>query len=567
MRSILFYDFEVFKYDWLICAYDLFDKKWHIIINDSKKLQELYDDYCEDIWIGYNSRNYDEYILACILAGLNPYELSDFIVNKKRKGYEFSDLLSEFRVIGYDAIYMMNGLKKLEAMQGHSIVETSVPFDINRKLTKEEIDETVYYCKNDVLETINVFYLTKSEFDSKLSLVKVFDLPLSYIGKTQAQLSSIILGARKRKHNDEWEIRTPYNLWLKDYARVARWFISEDSHDASAKYEINVYGVPHVFAWGGVHGAIKQYFHTCKEDEVLVMADVDQLYPTIMIEYNLLSRNVKDTDKFKQILDTSLRLKREKKKKEREPYKRICNITYGAEGDKYNAMYDPLHRNLVCCYGQLFLLDLIEKLKGFKLIQSNTDGILYLIKRKDLEKFKSICHQWSERTHLNLSFDEYVYVAQKDVNNYILVDSDGNLKCKGAYVKDLSPLDNDLPIVNKAIRLYLTQNVPVEDTVNSATRLIDFQKIVKLSGLYEAVYHNGIRYTDKVYRVFASTSFADGMIFKYRDGSYSKFGNTPDHSFLDGTDITEKGVPPYLDRQYYIDVAKNRLEQFGARVE
>ena len=62
-----------------------------------------------------------------------------------------------------------------------------------------------------------------------------------------------------------------------------------------------------------------------------------------------------------------------KKKKEREPYKRICNISYGATGDEFNAMYDPLNRNLVCVYGQVLMVMLLEeleeKVKSFKLIQ------------------------------------------------------------------------------------------------------------------------------------------------------------------------------------------------------
>lgn len=37
---------------------------------------------------------------------------------------------------------------------GNDIKETSVPFSIDRKLTDEEIAETVKYCKHDVEQTI-----------------------------------------------------------------------------------------------------------------------------------------------------------------------------------------------------------------------------------------------------------------------------------------------------------------------------------------------------------------------------------------------------------------------------
>ena len=146
----------------------------------------------------------------------------------------------------------------------------------------------------------------------------------------------------------------------------------------------------------------------CATDEVIFDVDVDQLYPSLMIEYNLLSRAVEEPQKFRNILNTSLELKKAGKKKEREPYKRICNITYGAEGDKFNSMYDPLHRNLVCVFGQVFIVDLLDKVEDIiTLLNSNTDGIFVKLKRKDVNEFKRRVHEWEQRTRLHMSYDEF----------------------------------------------------------------------------------------------------------------------------------------------------------------
>ena len=51
---------------------------------------------------------------------------------------------------------------------GNTIKETSVPFDIDRKLTDAEIAETVKYCKSDVYNTIEVFMRIKSEFNDMI---------------------------------------------------------------------------------------------------------------------------------------------------------------------------------------------------------------------------------------------------------------------------------------------------------------------------------------------------------------------------------------------------------------
>ncbi len=544
------------------------EKKYTTIIDSQDELKNYYEKHKEEIWVGYNSRNYDQYILKAILCGFNPKKINDHIISGNG-GWTFSSLLQKVPLNNYDVMTSFHGLKQLEGFMGNNIKETSVDFNLDRKLTQAEIDETVKYCTHDVEQTIEVFFQRKNDFDAHLALIKTFNLPLIYIGKTQAQLASIILEAQKISHDDDWEIRLPDTYILNKYQFVAEWFLNPNNYDENAFLDCEIAGIPHTIGWGGLHGAIDKYFYKCKEDELLVMADVDQLYPTLMIRYHLLSRGIRNYDKFKNILETSLRLKREKKKKEREPYKKICNITYGAMGDKYNNMYDNLHRKLVCVFGQVLLVDLLEKLESFcELIQSNTDGILVKIKRKDFEKLDDTIYEWENRTGLHMSFDIYETVIQKDVNNYIIIDSKGNFKSKGGYVKQLGPLDYDLPIINEALVNYMTKGIKIEETINNCKDLIKFQKIVKVSSKYLYGWHNGKKQTDKTYRVFASKDLKDGYIGKQKcDGAtIEKFANTPEHCFIDNEDMKDKTIPSKLDRKWYIDFAYKRLEDFGIEV-
>jgi DNA polymerase len=284
------------------------------------------------------------------------------------------------------------------------------------------------------------------------------------------------------------------------------------------------------------------------------------------------------------VLDTSMRLKAEGKKKEREPYKRQCNIFYGAEGDKFNPLYDPLHRTLVCVFGQVFLIDLIDKIEDIiTLINSNTDGIFFKVKKRNLEELKRRVAEWESRTGLMMEYTEFTKFIAKDVNNYLAIKADGKIHAKGGYVKDLNDLDYDLPIVNEALRNYMIFGTPVETTVNSCTEFRKFQKIVKLSNKYKWVehelvyiprytkrgkliptYYNHQKYDNKAYRVFASNDENDGRLLKC-DGvrNPAKFGNTPNHCFIFNGDIKDVDIPSKLDRQYYIDLAKKRLEDFG----
>lgn len=559
---MIFYDFEVFKYDWLVVMMDTDTQQESVILNDTDKLTEFYHQHKKAIWVGFNSNGYDRYILKSIICGFNPKEVNDWIIVQKKKGWEFSRQFNQIQLFSYDTMVKRDkSLKQLEGFMGHDIRETTVPFDIDRKLTDDELEEVIFYCRHDVHETMEVFGRQLVEFQSHLSLINEFKLPLKHISKTQAQLAATILGATKNETDDAYNIFLPETLIINKYGNVLEFFKNYTGDPKELK--VDVLGVPHVFAGGGVHGATSKLFYECKPDELMIMADVDQLYPTIMTEYDLLSRGVSQPVKFKNILDTSLKLKAEKRKKEREPYKRICNITYGSEGDKFNPMYDPRNRLLVCIFGQLFLLDLIEKLEvisSLKLIQSNTDGILVKIKRKDFELFDDIIFEWEQRTRLHMSFDFYKKIYQKDVNNYLIVDLKGKHKSKGAYVKKLDHLDYDLPIVNKAVVDYLVKNTPVEETINKCDKLIEFQKITKISGKFDYALYGRKKRHERVFRLFASKSGKE--LKKVKGDSIQKIGYTPDICKIVNTDVTKEKTPDWLDRSWYIDLAKKRIKDF-----
>ena len=65
--GMIFYDFEVFKEDWLAVFIDVTRKEEHVIVNDPDKLKALYEANRKDIWVGYNNRHYDQYIMKGIL--------------------------------------------------------------------------------------------------------------------------------------------------------------------------------------------------------------------------------------------------------------------------------------------------------------------------------------------------------------------------------------------------------------------------------------------------------------------------------------------------------------------
>lgn len=560
---ILFYDFEVFRYDWLVVIIEPEIRKETVIVNDRKKLKDFYESHKSHIWVGFNSKHYDQYIIKAILLGFDPKWINDEIIVKGVDGWRITDAFREIPLNNYDVMTNIDrGLKYFEGSLGNSIKESSIPFDIDRELTDEEIEETILYCRHDVEQTINVFMERYSDFEAQLGLLKMFDLPLSEISKTKVQLSATILEASKKRYHDEFDIDFPSTMRIEKYKSVVDWYKDPENLDYSKSLDIKVAGVPHSFGWGGVHGAINNYIDT----GYFINMDVASLYPSLMIRYDLISRSC-NPERFKEIVDLRLKYKAEKNPLQA-PLKIVINGTYGASKDKNNPLYDPRQANRVCIYGQLLLLDLIEHLEPVcQIIQSNTDGVLVKLRDSSQEAFNDvddIAFEWEQRTGLKLEFDEFVKVIQKDVNNYIIVAPDGHWKSKGAYVKKLGNLDYDLYIVNKAVSECLVNDIPVERTITECDSLKEFQLVKKVGAKYSAIYHGDTPLAEKCVRCFASKNEKDGGLRKLHKvtGRFAKIEGTPLHSRLVNGDINGVSIPDWLDRNWYIEMAQKRVNDF-----
>lgn len=624
---MIFYDFEVFKDDWLAVFIDVTRKTEQVIVNNPDELKALYEANTSNIWVGFNNRHYDQYIMKGILLGMNPKRINDWIILEKREGWQFSSVFNKVPMTNYDV--MPNppvGLKTMEGFLGSNIKETDVPFNINRKLTKAEIEETIKYCWHDVEQTIKIFLEKIDEFNAMHGIIQAFPnmVSLSNIGDSEARITAKVLGCVKQDFNDEFDYFFLPCLRLNKYKYVQDWFeqkrqealemdlVHMDKYDKKLWYksqnlETVVAGIPHTFGFGGLHGAADMPIHRTGQ---ILHVDVNNYYPSMLIAWGLVTRaatndnyhlvyNTRKSMKAKQVAAAKAGNKAEAKnwKKAQLPYKKMLNALSGGMKDETNPAYDPRNNNCMCINGQLMLLDLIEHLEvipGFELIQSNTDGLIIWIPDTDeaFEMVDDICWEWEQRCSTDLceillELDNISEIYQKDVNNYLWVGADGSVERIGAYVKELSATDNDLPILNKALVDYMVHKTPVEQTINQCDDLIMFQKIVKLSDKYDWVEHEhctpvitktGVRvirevyeypkkvkYSYKSYRVFASNSQDDGRLLRRKKvkPKGEKFGNTPDHCFICNDDVCGVKIPQTLDKNWYIDLAKKRLKQFG----
>ena len=569
------FDFEVFMYDWLVVFKDVQTKEYITIINDVDALQKFHDKNKNKIFFGYNSKNFDNIIYDAILSGADPYAVMLMLFKETPLPTIYKTFkMKYYRPNTFDLMQDILGmsLKEAEGYMGMSVEESTVDFNIERKLTEQEIKDVLKYCIHDVDATEKLITYRQGYIRSKMNVCKLFNLPLTCLDKTNASLSALILEAKKTDYDDELIYDLPDEVILNnpEYRKILNLYVGRELN-YKEKLKINIAGVPHILAYGGIHGAIENFEYQGE----LWQIDAASYYPTLMIQYNYVSRNLKDISKYAELYHTRIAAKKTDKAKA-EALKLLLNTAYGAMKSKFNNMYDPKMANSVCITGQLLLVDLIEKIEPYcKLVQSNTDGIVVI--PYDKEKIKEIIEQWQKRTRITLEVDICTGIWQKDVNNYIMKYENGKIKTKGAYVTQYLPvgdigrgtniLRNSGRIIDIAVVNYFIYGTSPEETIMNHDILSDFQIITKTGSSYTGTYwrhKEGDIKVNKVNRVYATKHQGYGNLYKTKinpDGTIRKdsIANLPEHCYVDNEGIMKL---EYVDRDYYIKLAKKRISDF-----
>ena len=66
-------DIEVYSYDWLVVAKDLSTGERFYVWNDNKAVKDFHNE--NNVYIGFNIKHYDQYILKAILLGAEPQQI------------------------------------------------------------------------------------------------------------------------------------------------------------------------------------------------------------------------------------------------------------------------------------------------------------------------------------------------------------------------------------------------------------------------------------------------------------------------------------------------------------
>ena len=589
---IYFFDCEVFAHDWLFVFKSAETGIYTIIHNDPETLQEFMQDDDDVLLCGFNNKHYDQFILKAALAEVSPEdikELNDYIIGGGN-GWEHP-LMRENRYFFnqfdvFDDCQVGLSLKAIEAHLGMDIQESEVDFNLDRALTDYEIDETVMYCVHDVDATEELYKLRKSYLKNKLFLGRAKGIPdEKALYMTNAKLTAAYLDANPQTHNDEREYNFPDNiLWEYVPAEAVKFFerIQDksipDEELFSSKLNLMIGDCQCTLGFGGIHGAIPTYREREEGTRRIRNQDVGSYYPHLMTIEGYTSRAIPNSKIYEEMLERRMAAKKSGDKATANALKLVANTTYGAMLNRYNDLYDPLMGRSVCITGQLRLLELANHLytdcSTLRIIQLNTDGIMVSLDCSEMHKYTEICKEWQDRTGFELEEDVIKEIIQKDVNNYIEIACDGNLKVKGGLlVRGIAPagafnINNNMNIVAKALVDYFAKDVPVEETINNCADPFAFQIVAKASGKYSRVFQivNPLNnpqevQTQRCNRVYASKDLRLGTLMKTHKetGRNAKIGRLPAHCLIDNNN--EASIED-IDKNWYIQIAKKYVNDF-----
>lgn len=581
--NLIFFDFEIFKYDWLV-VFNI-DSQEEVIVNDCEALRKFINSHSDCYFIGFNNYNYDDIVCHKILDGENPYEISQAIFNNREKYkidylYKSIDLTQDLKRIS---------LKKIEANLGLNIQETSVDFNIDKKLTLDEIEDVIKYCKNDVKATKYFYKYREDYINTKLGIISDFDLEDDCIRFTENQLATKILNCKPYEIlRDDLRIDYCNDIDLDLIPKEIIDFYNEAEYDylyncekskniMSKQLKVNLLGCPTKYGFGGIHSALK---NETKHGNILQI-DFSSFYPTIMINYNYFSRAISNTDKYKEIYYKRLELKNIDVEKSNR-YKLILNKPYGCMKNEFHILRDVMNCNKIVINGQLIVTQLVIELKEYcELLQTNTDSITIKYYDKCYEKVKEIVDNFCERFNLKYSELKVNDLYQIDVNNYIIVDENKNIKCKGSILKNYNPKDNkdlyynnSLSIIDKCSVEYLVNRRSVEEVVMECynnNEIDRFQLITSYGNKFIGTYleYDGIikKLDNKVNRVFATKDKKYGKIYKRKkelkedeDDYDVKIPKSFNHNYVFNNDLKyfDKSI---LDLEYYIKLCKKTIPE------
>lgn len=620
-RPVALYDIEVFPncFHCLVSDSESHKKYKFEISNRKNQLEELIDFFyfkrIEHIMCGYNNHHYDDIIINYMIFFRNTmkrfdylkicnslYYLSKAIIESEKtenidkiKPYKYANYFYSFDLMTmlYSAA-KQKSLKEVEILLGmDNVQEFEAGFD--QRLLDSEIDNMIKYNENDVDATELLLNTVKDEVDLRLEVEKEwgFDaLSMSNIriGEEillrQSNLKGVALEEAKSKIRrvakiENKDIILPFIQYsnpklkevLLDVKNATCYPCKSDKKQKNYEKKFVLSNTCYSIGEGGIHTINEPRIFKPTADQYIGHSDVTSMYPSLAIIYKWLPVHLgKDFwNVYESLYKERVIAKRNHDELKAKAFKFALNSPIGKMQNESSWAYDPLNAYKIRMNGQLILLMLVDRLLSIncKIVQVNTDGVVYIADKANRELINQFIHEVENITKLHFDSDDYESFYQYDVNNYFGIrkgySQSGDLSLiekKGKFITEIGLNNSMTPVViSKAVINYFLTKEPIDKFVKEDKNIRDFLMSQSVNREFKIEYGN--KQIQRINRYYASNS--GYYLMRVKDKMYE----TKKESILfdvgvillnhiDSVPIEKRKI----NYQYYIGKAKTIVSEF-----
>lgn len=555
---------------------------------NNKRYDDVIINYCIDL---YDKLRWHNYIRIC----RSLFNLSKCIIESEQGNSEkFKKWMYCNYFYSMDLLTMQFssklrvGLKEMQVTMHYKNVQ-EYNGNFNDWLKDLEIDKMIEYNINDVESTTELLNRLKKDIDLRLFIQEEYNIDALSMDSVKFGETLLLQRYCESTQIDKRivkEMRSPADyINLKDvilpfieYKNPILQNVLEEMKKQTVytkerkgyekKFYIN--DVCYSVGVGGVHSINKPKIFIPKEDEYIGHSDVASMYPSFIIQYKWIPRHLGDAfyNIYKQIYDERIEAKHTGQDLKNKALKLTLNSVTGKMQQETSWMYDPFNVFKIRINGQLCLLMLVDKLLSLncKIIQVNTDGVMYVAKKRDEKTINKLISEVENITRLTFETDKYEAFYQYAVNDYIGVeagysDTKNNklIEKKGMFItenklgKGLAPV-----VIPKAVINYFLTKQPVSEFIKNDKNICDFLMTQRVDRKFKVVH--GEKPVQRINRYYASTN--DYYLYKISpegqvNNILTKSGVTILNKF-DNVQIQER----HINYQYYISEARKIINDF-----
>ena len=469
----------------------------------------------ESVIVTFNGNNYDMPMLAYALSGATVEDLnklSNTIIEKGQPGWmtyeqsRITPLTVDHIDIKEPTAGVMVSLK-IYGGRIHAPRLQDLPLPPDTILTKEDANNIIKYCENDLDTTRLLYDMQTEQFKLRRKMTKTYGTDMR--SKSDAQVAEAVFRTElakrkvyaKRQYTFEKKFSYRKPNWLKCRTPILRRIVDAACEpglfELSPKNKLvlpdtlnkpfELFGRKYKFGVGGLHSQEKKQAVVPDSDHILFDLDVASYYPSIILGERLFPKHLTNAflDVYRTIYDERLKAKETGDVEKAYSLKIALNGSFGKFGSEYSFLFAPKLLMQTTITGQLALLMLIEALEHLdhvEIVSANTDGIVIHAHKDQYNNIAQLYTEWELTTGYTLEETYYAGLYSRDVNNYLAVKPDGKAKGKGIFAPPGLMKNPNMNICYKAISDYLTKGIAVEQTIQDCDDIRQFIVVRTVKG-------------------------------------------------------------------------------------